>query len=204
MKFDHSFDYYAMRYLLLWHQSERKLVDEFSENPAAALKSAMHSFRIARSFPGIADDVRAKYVVKAVHSMSPNVPAQNVSLLAKKFEIKFDHLNLSAASKLLWIKYRSPYLIYDSRALRALKRYPIKVKSADYASYEGAWRCAYDGHKRDIDRAVYALVNLQPYVKHWHPTKDSLRKLVREPWFKQRVFDIALWENGARSKARSV
>ena len=128
--------------------------------------------------------------------MKSDLPAKNVSGLAKKFEKEFERRNLSAASKLLWIRHRSPYLVYDSRALRALKRYPLKVKSADYASYEMAWRSAYEKHKTEINKSADGLVSLQPYVKHWHPTKDSLRRLVREPWFKERVFDIALWENG--------
>lgn len=196
MKFDHSFDYYAMRYLLLWHQSESAMVEGFASNPTATLRRVMHSFRVARSFAGLADEQRAKFIVGAVLSMKSDLPAKNVSGLAKKFEKEFERRNLSAASKLLWIRHRSPYLVYDSRALRALKRYPLKVKSADYASYEMAWRSAYEKHKTEINKSADGLVSLQPYVKHWHPTKDSLRRLVREPWFKERVFDIALWENG--------
>ncbi|WP_312769068.1 hypothetical protein [Pseudoxanthomonas mexicana] len=198
MKFDHSFDYYAMRYLLLWHQSESVMVDGFASNPVATLRSAMHGFRVARSFAGLADEQRAKFVVEAVLSMRSNVAAKNVLGLAEKFEKEFERRNLSAASKLLWIRDRSPYLIYDSRALRALKRYPVRVKNADYESYEVAWRSSYDEHKVEINKSVESLVNLQPYVQHWHPTKDSLRRLVRKPWFKERVFDIALWENGTR------
>jgi len=43
-------------------------------------------------------------------------------------------LNLAAASKLLWVTYRHPFVIYDSVVRRHLGTRPD-----DYAAYVSAW-----------------------------------------------------------------
>ncbi len=193
----HSFNYYALRYLLLWEQAERKIFEHFSASKTPeALRKAMHHFRISRSFSGIADDSKAILIVRALEQANSNHPAENVHALAGQFKDDFQSFNLSAASKLLWWKHKSPYLIYDSQAVKTLRKLGHRFENRDYADYENSWRSAYDNYKSEIDKSAASLINLQPFISHWHPTEDSISQLANQSWFKERIFDIALWENG--------
>jgi hypothetical protein len=195
--FRHSFQYYAMRYLLLWEQAERSIFERFSaSNTPTALRKAMHHFRISRSFAGVADDARATLILRAIAQATSKSPAENVHALALRFKDDFESFNLSAASKLLWWKHKSPYLIYDSQAVKTLRKLKFQFENRDYSSYEVAWRSAYDRYSGQIDLAAASLIAMRPFVAHWHPTATSISELATQAWFKERIFDMALWENG--------
>lgn len=193
----HSFNYYALRYLLLWEQAEKTIFEDLTTSKTSeALRKAMHHFRISRSFSGIADDKKAKLIISAVEQANSVLPAENIHALATQFKNDFGSFNLSAASKLLWWKHRSPYLIYDSQAVKALRKLGHRFGARDYADYERSWRSAFDRYESDINRAASSLPALQPFVSHWHPSEESLSNLASQPWFRDRVFDMALWDNG--------
>lgn len=199
-KFEHPMRYYAMRYLLLWEQSERPISRMLAASwLPESLRKAMHHFRISRSFTGIGDHLAAKTVLTAVHAADGPDPASNVHALAESFRRDFGSFNLSAASKLLWWKHRHPYLIYDARAVAALKRFGYRLTSRDYAEYAKSWLSAYLDMEREVDDAAASLVGLHPFLEAWHPASDSISRLASEKWFKERVFDMALWEHGASS-----
>ena len=198
--FAHSFNYYALRYFLQWEQVEKSLHQSFSVDLTTdAVRSAMHHFRISRSFPDVSDPRKAKLVVNAINSARTGNPVENVDLLTRKFKKDFKSYNLSAASKLLWCRDRSPYLVFDSRAVKTLKKLGRKFNSRSYESYETAWRAAYSDHEKEIAASARGLPDLQPFFAHWHSTKNSIRQVARERWFRERVFDLALWENGSDS-----
>ena len=193
----HSFDYYALRYLLLWEQAERKIFEQFSASRSPeALRKAMHHFRISRSFSGVADNAKANLIIDALDQANSGAPADNVHSLATRFKKEFDLFNLSAASKLLWWKHKSPYLIYDSQAVKTLRKLGHRFETRNYADYERSWRSAYDRYEGEIERAAASLIVLHPFIAHWHSTPDSIAELASQPWFKDRVFDMALWDNG--------
>jgi hypothetical protein len=129
--FRHSFQYYALRYLLLWEQAERVIFERLSAtNTTDALRKAMHHFRISRSFSGIADDARATLIIRATEDANSRNPAENVQALAQRFKDDFKSFNLSAASKLLWWKHKSPYVIYDSQAVVTLRNSVSNLSTA--------------------------------------------------------------------------
>lgn len=195
--FLHPMKYYALRYLLMWEQTERAIAEQFATTTTSdALRQGMHHFRIARSFAGIGDGSRLALVLQALQQACLPDAANNTHALARQFERDFGSFNLSAASKLLWLQHRSPYLIYDTQAVLSLKKMGHRLPARDYAAYMDAWRMAYERYRQDIDKAAESLIDLQAFVSHVHPTVESLRELVLHPWFKERVFDMALWENG--------
>ncbi|HET7262450.1 MAG TPA: hypothetical protein VFK60_11615 [Casimicrobiaceae bacterium] len=75
-----------------------------------------------------------------------------MSDLASAFErrLKYDHL-LSAASTLLWLRRQSPIVIYDSRAVRALKRLAEGTDVSSYATYCDTWRTQFSLRKVEIE-----------------------------------------------------
>jgi len=196
----HSFEYCALRYLLLWETEERELHALMTKDPSVeALRKSLQHFRVARSFKGVAEEQNATTILNALHIVTQrgiSSPCESVMALAAQFQTRFGKFNVSAASKLLWLTFRSPYVIYDARALAALRSLGCEFEDKDYPKYYEAWRSRYDEHQLEIENAAERLTCLQPFFGAWHDSEDSLRSTTGQPWFLERVFDNYLWELG--------
>lgn len=196
----HSFEHCALRYLLLWETEERELHAAMKDRPSpVALRASMQHFRIARSFKGIAEKRNAILILHALDRIAGNrgsSPCDDVKALAAEFRKQFDKFNVSAASKLLWLKFRSPYIICDRRALKGLKILRPNFKNSDYADYYATWKSTYAEHEPDVARAAQQLPKLQPFFGAWHKSYASLAALSNQRWFRERVFDNYLWRLG--------
>ncbi|HXD33007.1 MAG TPA: hypothetical protein VN643_17925 [Pyrinomonadaceae bacterium] len=159
----HSFEYCALRYLLAWETDERELHAAMTNRPSPlALRSSMQHFRIARSFKGVAEEKNANLILNALDRVVRNRTSSqcdNVMALATEFQNHFGKFNVSAASKLLWLTFRSPYIIYDARAVAALRLLSCEFDNKDYPKYYEAWHSRYDQHKVEIERGCGALNN---------------------------------------------
>ena len=197
-----DFNYYALHYFLQWERSEKSLSANLAKPDAGPddLRKAMHAFRIARNFKGIGEGTRREEVLSALRNAG-NSGAASVEILAQEFANAFNE-NISAASKLLWLVHRRPFLIYDSRAVTALERSGCTFQTRDYADFEKAWRSEYVKHADAIEAAVAELPRLQAFTRHWHPSESSIRELAEQPWFRERVFDLYLWEKGAKKEKK--
>lgn len=122
---DLPFEFCALRFLLQWERSERFIYEQISKNPTQdQIRSALRYFQVARTFKGLKSAEAAQYVVDALDEVSKRSslgPVEKVNALAAAFQKRFAQFNRSAASKLFWLKCREPYIIYDSRAVLALK-----------------------------------------------------------------------------------
>src|SRR3989344_6114630 len=118
------FEFCALRFLLQWERSEKSLHRGMKGAPTIEnLRRALRFFQIARNFPGLKNDNNAQFIIHELTSLDSHsgyTPERKVEQLALRFKFKFEKFNLSAASKLLWLRHRKPYIIYDSRAVRAL------------------------------------------------------------------------------------
>lgn len=195
------FEFCALRYLLQWQRKEASLHAHMqSANPDLAhLRKALRYFQVARNFRGLKRDPRAEIVrdkLLGARARSDLSPEQQVEILASSFkEAEFQH-NISAASKLLWLSSRKP-IIYDSRAFIALeKEYGHKGLKKDYGAYCESWKRAYEQNVQAILNAVNELPKIRAYLPGDTPADKQLLSLVRKPWFRERVFDIYLWELG--------
>lgn len=200
MKF--PFEFCALRYLLQWQRKETSLhVWMKKETPELAhIRKALRYFQVARNFKGLKLDERAEQVRGAlldVRGRSSLSAEQKVIALARSFEeANFQH-NMSASSKLLWLSTRRPFIIYDSRALVALQNeYALDARKLDYEAYCLSWRAAYRKSKQDVLRAVNELPKIRSFLPGDTPPDSKLLALVNKPWFRERVFDIYLWELG--------
>lgn len=187
------------QFLDLW-RAEEPLHEAMQGTPSAdQIMRALKHFRVARTFKGLSDagaERISKYLVET--SNGEGVYSDKVMSLAQRFKDHFGRLNLSAASKLLWLRDRSPYLIYDARAVYALRHLGNK-KFDNYTSYCTAWRREYGERSSAISAAAHGLVDLpRAYTAAFLLTDSQLSGLVHEPWFSERVFDIYLWETGAK------
>ncbi|QDW66700.1 hypothetical protein [Luteimonas granuli] len=192
------FDYFALHYLKLWEGGDQALhTDLSSDNPTLeALTKAMHAFRISRSFRGIAEAGNRKYVLESLLGVGKD-GAKAVNKLASKFEDRFSKENLSAASKLLWFRHRSPFLVYDRNAVTALSALASRRIPRSYDEFEKVWRSEFKKVEAQVAAACGRLTSLHRYFHHAYG-EDELEHLVSSLWFHERVFDVYLWAIGGR------
>ncbi|MBI2747093.1 MAG: hypothetical protein HYX45_16105 [Burkholderiales bacterium] len=191
-----------MRFLLQWQHKESKLHREVRKaSPSVeAVRTALRFFQVSRNFSGIDKDDRALRVTRElvnVRTQSDMHPVESVEALADAFRRAKFQRNISAASKLLWLSSRSPFKIYDDRAWIALRKLGADPgPKGDYATYFDAWKKEYAKYKTGIEAAVQLLPSARPFLPAPQPSETGLRRVVQKGWFKERVFDIYLWELG--------
>ena len=99
---------------------------------------------------------------------------------------------ISAASKFLWLRYKDPFVIYDSQARRFLG-----TRAGDYEDYVMKWEASYNAMKVEIQRACNALLPLKSFLSNAQSVDDKEYSLsINQRWFERRVHDIFLWEAG--------
>lgn len=92
----------------------------------------------------------------------------------------------------MWLKLRSPILIYDSRARAALEG-----KSRTLEEYYEQWKAEFAKKKLGIQAACAALIGMEQFTINPNKAKElNVSLLAGESWFHERVFDIYLWEKG--------
>lgn len=85
---------------------------------------------------------------------------------------------------------RSPIVIYDSQARKALGVDNIEA-------YYSKWRDKYDGYDQQIRDACTSLRNVHEYTKKPEvTTPEYIAETTKQPWFRERVFDVYLWQRG--------
>lgn len=196
------YQYCAARFLDQWERKECTLHAGLSRNPTpAGVRKALASFQVARGFPGLSQ--KGVTVVRALRRASKRLNAENmtarVEMLADSFKKDFGTRNLSAASKLLWLRCRSPVLIFDARAVRALQKLGHDMRRPNYFAYCKAWRGEYDKRRAELDKAVVGLAGFQPFTASWYKSPAETRADITARWFSERTFDLFLWEIGGES-----
>jgi len=104
-----SFELCAAHFLLQWKRKEERFYNAISNEPSPeVLRSALSFFIIARNFRNIKKDSKvAQGIIEMLLDADKrkNLSAQEkVSFLAAQFKTKFGKNNISAASKLLWLR----------------------------------------------------------------------------------------------------
>lgn len=202
---DAPIEFCALKYLYQWQSTERDLYRQIKNDPTQEdLRKALSYFRVARNFPGLNAENNSTPALSALFRIRArqNLSAiEKVIALADDFECEYKSFNLSAASKLLWLSSRRPFLILDSRAVTALtKRFGQRFDARNYAEYYGSWRTEYSKHESKICEAVERLPKVRNLMPDWPLSDKQLLDLVTNPWFKERVFDTYLWEIGGIQK----
>jgi len=105
----------------------------------------------------------------------------------------FANASRSASSKLFWLKHKDSYVIYDRRAVTALRHLGCNFPNANYGEYWKCWQEQYSQHRTAIETAASRLPDVRAFLP-WHRTEEELMALASQQWFLERVFDIYLWE----------
>lgn len=104
---------------------------------------------------------------------------------------------LSFSSKLLWLYYRDPVIIYDSQVLRALG-----TRAGDYSAYVDAWEARWQRHADDVHSICAELPHVFQFAECGDQVStDEVAAASSEPWFHRRVVDVKLWYDGSQVPA---
>jgi hypothetical protein len=196
MLIEPSFEYCAFKFLEQWLESEESLFSVISVCPTPeSIREALQYFGVSRNFAGVSETEKQKRILQSlldsINDEALLQPCEKVDALADRFRQEFNQRNLSAASKLLWLSKRDPFVIYDSRAVDALGE-----GYGNYSAFSRAWRTQYKLHKSSIEEAVMKLPEASVFLRT-RPSQSKLLQIIGETWFRERVFDIYLWERGA-------
>jgi hypothetical protein len=221
-----TFEFCALKYLEIWHLNDepayRAFENKFNdENHWKNFARALTSYSIARNLPvqedekykegkklGMTDPVKRYGKIKEI--------LDKLDSIDDDFYIKFDDFNKdlsnyywpenkirtrSATSKILWLKFRNTNIkIYDSRAKKALNQWKANnfiYDDNDYKSYVEDWKEFYITKKEDVEKACNQLLKDYKYSRPGKEIDEEyVLKFYKQDWFKERVFDIYLWNKG--------
>jgi hypothetical protein len=201
-----SFEFCAFSFLTQWQESECALHSAISTVPDAEnIRKALNYFQVARTFKGLNEpgkvDVILDRLIAVRDDSTLESPHEKVDRLASELRFTFGKVNVSAASKLLWLTFRDPFIIYDKRAVDALSRH-FHHSFASYEQYLQAWREEYLKSEAAIRAAVKELPKARLFMRLSQAPDPELLRMAHETWFVERVFDIFLWEVGAKDSRR--
>lgn len=198
-----NFKYFALMYLNDWHFWDSPLSERiFSSNEEDSL-SAFHSaakyYKVTRNFPIDESEARLQGALDLVKSDSNKLVENNVceivNNLALEFERRYGKNAVSAASKFLWLRHKSPVVIFDSRAKKWLSRNGYKVPSNNYEGYREQWLSAFSDNSKKIKEACAALTIVRDFSMAFESSAKEVESVTTSIWFQERVFDKYLWFN---------
>lgn len=200
---------FALYYLNDWCRYDSRFVDGLLPSRARGdrlrcLSNALNYYRVARTLPEIDEPLRLGTALAALDTMTgpitEDVVDSIVCNLASVFQSVHGRYAISAASKLLWIRFRSPVVIYDSQAVACLnKTAPTKLRGGRYKLYREEWLRQFAECEESIRAACAELCRVKDFSFARTMAKDELMELVSDRWFHERVFDKYLWSNGGNS-----
>jgi hypothetical protein len=202
-----NFKVLALGYLNDWIKHDKRFVKDLcSEDRSIRLRGmleAAKNYRVIRNFKRRPDEGtnRLAKALQALDDVCDSVTEKNVdsivNKLAGKFESDYGRTAVSAASKFLWFRHRSPVVIYDSRALKCLKKLSHgRLSEHSYDEYRREWLVQFAACEESIRSACDDLVRVKDFSLAQDETDEYVGTLARNDWFHERVFDKFLWRDG--------
>ena len=195
-----TFDFCALQFLNQWLEKEESYCDllastDIEDQRRALFKAGVH-FRVARNLPR-RFEVNGRYQsILEVFNKNKISDVNLHNVVGEVQEQISGHYGgrnvLSATTKFLWLKVKSPIRIYDKQARKVLG-----TKDKDFISFNEAFTDRYDKCEEEIIDACSKLKSILSYSVRPDIKHEELDKLVSEPWFRERVLDIYLWNQGS-------
>ena len=200
-----SFDFSALHYLNQWLTSDCRLCTMLSEGDERAklkaLSKAAAAYRVARNVPKKYDVCcgmpRFKPVLDIIDPLTQaDFTGDRVAAITSirdRISARYGNRDVSSlTTKFLWLKLKSPIIIYDSQARNALG-----TKPGDLSDFYSAWESRFASNTHNIDAACRSLVNAKQYaIDTKLATEAYIGDIASQKWFKERVFDVHLWHVG--------
>jgi hypothetical protein len=147
-------------------------------------------YGVIRTLKNIGETPRLIYAYEALQEIDA-VTMENfvekVCSLAETLGKPRGTLALSAASKFLWVRFRSPVIIYDSIVAAWLQK--RGYRDDNYSNYCRIWTIEYLDCASQVEMACAELSEIKRFTLAAAYNHDELSALTNSEWFKQRVFD---------------
>ena len=201
-----NFNYFALMYLNDWYWWDKPFSERIGgpdkDDSREAFHEAAKYYKVTRNFSGLENEKRLAAAEALVLGVAGPISNKNacatVQSLAASFQEKYGKNAISAASKFLWLRFKSPVIIFDSRAIAWLRANSYKIPHrAGYDIYREKWLLAFSEHEQKIRKACEGLVQVKRYSMAAEETDKDIEALVSQRWFMERVFDKYLWFNAA-------
>lgn len=198
-----TFDYCALQFLNQWLEKESNYCDALAQDSPdvqrTALLGAAAHFRIARNLPTKYElkqnHQRYQPVIEVLNGLGEVNPANVEHVVEETHQAISQRYGnrrvLSLVTKFLWLKVKLPVRIYDRQA-----RIALGTQEGDYPSFNNEFSTRFDKCAKEIDRACENLKSVLPYTVKPAMTAFDVDTLVKQQWFKERVLDIYLWNEG--------
>jgi hypothetical protein len=163
----------------------------FSESDGQYLVEMAKAYGIIRNFKVIEEKPRLKAALDILERSQLPTPENAVDIverLAKELQKIYGKTPLSAASKFLWMRFKSPIIIYDQLANTWL-RVNSGYKDDSYMNYCKFWREEYIKRESDIRDACAELATFKQFTFASGVDDITLSEWTRSTWFRERVFD---------------
>lgn len=207
-----TLEYCSLHYLNIWLNTDmnihKDLIRGEKDQKLESIKKALIAYGIARTLPNTNEQERNEK-----HKNIKYRPILNVLDKIKRRDIKsttlikdieeishkiaklYNRKNLlSLTTKLLWLKLRSPIIIYDKRA-----RMDLQAKDGDLNDFYFKWKIRYSLYEKKIEIACKKLKKVYKYtIDPEIATPEYVFKISEKKWFKERVFDSFLWHGGLK------
>jgi hypothetical protein len=199
-----NIEYCSLYYLRQWLSSERDLHYALNCKDKAILRKglaeAVQFFGVARNLPRIFDIGRGLTRHEPLFTSFLKLNEQDVtesnyidifdSFLSSLASRYGDKTLISLSSKLLWLRFRDPFIIYDSRV-----RSSLNIHSSDYSICVRKWLEAFRPYQEEIAEISSKLPSLLRYVDFGidGESRREIKNISSKEWFHRRVFDMCLW-----------
>ena len=197
-----EFKHAALHYIDLWLSVERLQCKAMSrgtkEEKLRALARFAYDYRVARNLSR-ENDTTPKYkpvldIIDRVkrHQFTGSKLVPKILKVEEQISEQYKGRRvLSATTKFLWLKIKSPIILYDSR-LRAT----LGTTNGDLDEYYSKWKEAYESCSSEIDAACQSLIGVREFMSDTKVTPNYVKAITSKRWFKKRVFDSYLWLGG--------
>lgn len=196
-----SLEFCSLSYLNQWFIYDKNYCWAFEQGTRG---QQLEQLKKAGTFYGVARNVPLKYesglkrfepildILKTV-SLDGKSPVSFVTEVASLISNRYGGRSvLSLTTKFLWLKLKSPILIYDSQARKALG-----VTDGDYSLYFTRWLEEFEKHRPQIESISARLPQLHKYVADQeNGTPEYISTICNKRWFHERIFDHYLWNLG--------
>ena len=198
-----TFDFCALQFLNQWLEKEAKLCDALASKSRKtqqdALVQAGKHFRIARNLPTKYEEEKgfARYqsvleVLDRLGQVAPGNVERVVADAQKAISSQYGGRKvLSLTTKFLWLKFKSPIRIYDSQV-----RIALGTQEGDFPAFNTVFSVCLAQCALEIDQACTKLKSVVSYTVNPKMSPSEVDALVNKPWFKERILDIYLWNQG--------
>jgi len=193
----------AFTYLNQWFLKDERYVTALStgtgEEKLRALQDAAGFYRIARNLPRRHEDgPRFGGLLSILQGVETQGHTEatilnTVSTVGDQISARYGERGvLSATTKFLWLKLRSPVVIYDRQA-----RLELGTRDGDVHAFYEAWRNRFRADLDEIREASLALMEVTDFCVRPAADSNYVESVVQSQWFHERVLDISLWQAGA-------